>query len=417
MGLLIYEEKITTITLTEFQGYNTEKLFEFLRSEEQLRLIQEGFDILKNERICGGDFLELTMKEFSSSGMKIGPAKRISKFTNKLKNELEQFEAKLEQSRNQLEYDYTDYGNSVKKSSPPLIPTDFKRLNEGTENRSCNDVDCSNGGFDSNYLKFRKHPKLFALFALQEGMRANKRREADILRKCLDFLKKVSSEDVKKRINMLLQGFDVSYIKIFGRMTRSMGDFQQSREGTVWKTSSSPEKGSIDYIRIWNKIELMCYENEQKRLESERATRTLRCHVNIRDKTQNMMENMAEETVEEAENARKRSRSEFTEYEQNDEGLSVLSSPPSKIRTTCGTEVERTDNDSTFSDEESLSAPLTNAFTETSSQQSDTNIGNSDLASAQIAKVQKPRKYINRDIADDVLKNYKTSILPGEKLV
>jgi len=44
-----------------------------------------------------------------------------------------------------------------------------------------------------------------------------------------------------------------------------------------------------------------------------------------------MMENMAEETVEEAKNACKRSRSEFTEYEQNDEGLSVLSSSLSKI--------------------------------------------------------------------------------------
>ncbi|RGB28022.1 hypothetical protein C1646_673532 [Rhizophagus diaphanus] len=141
---------MTTITLTEFQDYNTEKLLKFLRSEEQLHLIQEDFDILKNERICGGNFLEFTMDEFHSFGMKSGPAKRLSKFTNELKNELEQFEEKLEQTRNQLEYEYTDYGNSVKMNSPSLIPTDFKRLNEGTENRSCNDEDCSNGGFDSN---------------------------------------------------------------------------------------------------------------------------------------------------------------------------------------------------------------------------------------------------------------------------
>ncbi|GET51758.1 hypothetical protein RIR_jg34820.t2 [Rhizophagus irregularis DAOM 181602=DAOM 197198] len=60
-------------------------------------------------------------------------------------------------------------------------------------------------------------------------------------------------------------------------------------------------------------------------------------------------------------------------YEQNNEGLLVLSSPLSK----------------------------------TSSQQSDTNIGNSDLASAQIAK----------NIADDILKMYQISILPGEKLI
>ncbi|CAG8596824.1 16323_t:CDS:10 [Funneliformis caledonium] len=270
-------------------GYNTEKLLKFLRSEEQLCLIQEDFDILKNERICGSDFLELTIEEF------------------------QQFKAKLEQFRNQLEYDYTDYSNSVKKI----------------------------------------------------GMRANKRRvsrvkEADILQKCLDFLKQVDSEDVKKRIDMLLQGFDKH------RLYQDVNNF-------------------------WNKIKLMCYKNEQKRLELERAMRTLQCHINIRDKTQNMMKNMAKKIVKEAENARKRSRSEFTKYKQNDERLSVLSLLLSKIQTTCGTEVKRTDNDSTFR--------------------------NSDFALAQIAKVQKPRKYINRDIADNVLKNYQTSILLGEKLI
>ncbi|PKY53056.1 hypothetical protein RhiirA4_471072 [Rhizophagus irregularis] len=93
-------------------------------------------------------------------------------------------------------------------------------------------------------------------------------------------------------------------------------------------------------------------------------------------------QNMAEETVKEAENTCKRSHSEFIEYEQNNEGLSVLSSPLNKT-----------------------------------SSQSDTNIGTSDLALAQIAKVQKPRKYINQNIADNVLKMYQISILLGEKLM
>ncbi|CAI2191719.1 3083_t:CDS:2, partial [Funneliformis geosporum] len=43
--------------------------------------------------------------------------------------------------------------------------------------------------------------------------------------------------------------------------------------------------------KFWNEIELMC-------LEQEITLRTKRCHLNISSKTQDMMENMAEETVE-----------------------------------------------------------------------------------------------------------------------
>ncbi|CAJ0643089.1 5830_t:CDS:2, partial [Entrophospora sp. SA101] len=52
------------------------------------------------------------------------------------------------------------------------------------------------------------------------------------------------------------------------------------------------------------------------------------------------------------------------------------------------------------------------------SVESETNTTEWDLssASAQIAKASKLRKYINSDIADKVLKTYKTSVLPGEKL-
>ncbi|CAG8562041.1 13856_t:CDS:10, partial [Acaulospora morrowiae] len=76
---------------------------------------------------------------------------------------------------------------------------------------------------------------------------------------------------------------------------------------------------------FWNEIEHTC-------LEQEGTLRTLRCHVNIRSKTQDMMENMAEETVEEAElkNASKRLHSEFSRCEQNEEGFSTS---PNEIRT------------------------------------------------------------------------------------
>uniref|UniRef100_U9UEM6 Uncharacterized protein n=1 Tax=Rhizophagus irregularis (strain DAOM 181602 / DAOM 197198 / MUCL 43194) TaxID=747089 RepID=U9UEM6_RHIID len=73
----------------------------------------------------------------------------------------------------------------------------------------------------------------------------------------------------------------------------------------------------------------------------------------------NGIQNMAKKPVKKAE----RSYFEFIEYEQNDEGLLVLLSL----------------------------------------------LRNSDLTSAQIAKVQKP--------TDDILKMYQMSILPGEKLM
>ena len=95
IGLHVYErnsstpaQKMTTITLTEFQGYDTEKLIKFLESEEELYLIEDDFDILKKERIWNDDFLDFTIEEFRSFGIKDGPAKRLSKYTIKLKNEL-----------------------------------------------------------------------------------------------------------------------------------------------------------------------------------------------------------------------------------------------------------------------------------------------------------------------------------------
>ncbi|CAG8656690.1 11093_t:CDS:2, partial [Ambispora leptoticha] len=186
-------------------------------------------------------------------------------------------------------------------------------------------------------------------------------KEADILRKCLSNMLRESSEDIKKRISLLLQDFEASYFDFSERLARSMGDFQQSREGVktltttvgiyllpiLWSTcplwSAIGSMGVFQQSRegkhrlrnqdinyFWNRIELECNKNEQQRLESERTTRTLRCYVSIRSKTQDMMENMAEETTEEAENARKRLHSEFSGYKQNEEGFST---PPNKIRT------------------------------------------------------------------------------------
>ncbi|CAB5359319.1 unnamed protein product [Rhizophagus irregularis] len=89
------------------------------------------------------------MEEFRSFGMKGGPAKRLSKYTIKLKNELEEFEEKLEQIENQLDYDYTDYNKNTKKSSPPLIPNDYRALKEGAQVIGCGDDHDVNAKLDS----------------------------------------------------------------------------------------------------------------------------------------------------------------------------------------------------------------------------------------------------------------------------
>ncbi|CAG8692821.1 2745_t:CDS:2, partial [Acaulospora morrowiae] len=174
----------------------------------------------------------------------------------------------------------------------------------------------------------------------QDDFTLSFQKEADKLQKDLNFLLESDWEEAKKGAIRLKRSFEASFFFIFtGKV--------------VWETLSSPEKGQYkrlpvvprrgethtttkhrlnnqDINNFWNKIELECNKNEQKRLESERTIRTLQCHVNIRSKTQDMMENMAEETIEEAKNTCKRLHSEFSGYKQNEEGFST---PPNKIRT------------------------------------------------------------------------------------
>ncbi|RGB33380.1 hypothetical protein C1646_669400 [Rhizophagus diaphanus] len=114
-----------------------------------------------------------------------------------------------------------------------------------------------------------------------------------------------------------------------------------------------------------------------------------------------MMENMAEETVEESKI--RVSRTDMVETTYSDE-----SSPP-LMDISSQTDVVETDN-SKYSDE---SSPI--PLMDTSSQQSDTNIRKpaSSLAEVQIDKVPKTKKYIDRDIANEVLNMYQTSVLPA----
>ena len=69
----------------EVKKYNTAGLISFLQGQD-LRLIQEDFDILENERVDGRDFFDLTQEELEQHGMKLGPAKRLVKFAKKCKD-------------------------------------------------------------------------------------------------------------------------------------------------------------------------------------------------------------------------------------------------------------------------------------------------------------------------------------------
>ncbi|CAI2185653.1 18855_t:CDS:2 [Funneliformis geosporum] len=87
--------------------------------------------------------------------------------------------------------------------------------------------------------------------------------------------------------------------------------------------------------------------------------------------------------------------------------------PEDKIRTTSGTEMEETDSDITYSDEEPSETFL--------SQQSYTNTTKADSSLALAKEVEKEEKqtskYINRDIASEALGTYQMNVLAGKKLI
>src|SRR6266487_6094500 len=81
----VTEEK-TAPTLAELvRKYDTEKLIEFLRGEEDLQLDEDDLKILRDEKISGCTFLKTTKDEFRSYGMKGGPATALVDFAKEVK--------------------------------------------------------------------------------------------------------------------------------------------------------------------------------------------------------------------------------------------------------------------------------------------------------------------------------------------
>src|SRR5579883_3131048 len=81
---ILTEERSTCTNLDTIKNLNTEELIDYLQSRNDLDLREEDFEVLRNERISGGDFLITTKEEYRSYGMRAGPAKRLSNFAKKL---------------------------------------------------------------------------------------------------------------------------------------------------------------------------------------------------------------------------------------------------------------------------------------------------------------------------------------------
>ncbi|CAG8484119.1 3643_t:CDS:2 [Ambispora leptoticha] len=70
---------------TNVEKWDTETLVVFLK-EQDLKLDDEDFAIIRNEKINGQDFLDMTEEKFQSYGLKGGPAMRLAKEVKALKD-------------------------------------------------------------------------------------------------------------------------------------------------------------------------------------------------------------------------------------------------------------------------------------------------------------------------------------------
>ncbi|CAB4411453.1 unnamed protein product [Rhizophagus irregularis] len=66
------------------ENWDTEALIDFLK-EQNLKLDDDDLGILRNEKITGQDFLDMTEEKFRSYGLKGGPAMRLAKEVQTLK--------------------------------------------------------------------------------------------------------------------------------------------------------------------------------------------------------------------------------------------------------------------------------------------------------------------------------------------
>ncbi|GBB91127.1 hypothetical protein RclHR1_18270001 [Rhizophagus clarus] len=67
------------------ENWTTDTLILHLK-EQNLKLEEKHFEILRNEEITGLDFLDMTEEKLESCGLKIGPSMRLAKEAKALKD-------------------------------------------------------------------------------------------------------------------------------------------------------------------------------------------------------------------------------------------------------------------------------------------------------------------------------------------
>ncbi|CAG8681568.1 8253_t:CDS:2, partial [Ambispora leptoticha] len=79
------EEKQAPTLAELVRKYDTEKLIEFLKEQEDLQLDEDDFKIFRDEKITGRAFLKLTEEKLRSYGMKGGPSTVLADFAKEVK--------------------------------------------------------------------------------------------------------------------------------------------------------------------------------------------------------------------------------------------------------------------------------------------------------------------------------------------
>jgi hypothetical protein len=111
-----------TVSLAgEIKKYKSAELIEFLRKEEDLGLDDDDLEIIRNEKVTGRAFLDMTEQKFRDCGLKIGPAVTLAKFAKDCKDKkLRSFSSYLSLSEVLAEYGYDSDGiDSIPLFSPP----------------------------------------------------------------------------------------------------------------------------------------------------------------------------------------------------------------------------------------------------------------------------------------------------------
>ena len=74
-----------TTLADEIKKYDTAKLIDFLKGQEDLVVSETALKILEDEEINGSNFLDMTKQDFRDYGMKGGPAMTLAKFAKESK--------------------------------------------------------------------------------------------------------------------------------------------------------------------------------------------------------------------------------------------------------------------------------------------------------------------------------------------